>query len=123
MYEFVVIDTPGSRVSIFPVMAMTASDSVVVPVKTDKAATEATEETINLIRDVQRPGGYNPNLLIWGILPNQYENTLHSRKALTDLQTQYPTLVYPESSKKTTRYGEALDLRLDVRELDTSLGL
>ena len=28
MYEFVVIDTPGSRVSIFPVMAMTASDTV-----------------------------------------------------------------------------------------------
>ena len=82
----------------------------------------ATEETINLIRDVQRPGGYNPNLLIWGILPNQYENTLHHREALTDLRAQYPTLVYPDPSRKTTRYNEALDLRLDIRELDPTLG-
>lgn len=44
MYEFIVIDTPGSRVSIFPVMAMTASDTVLVPVKTERAATDATEE-------------------------------------------------------------------------------
>ncbi len=122
MYEFVVIDTPGSRVSIFPVMAMTASDTVIVPVKTEKAATDATKETIDLIRDVQIPGGYNPHLLIWGILPNQYENTLHNREALTDLRTQYPTLVYPEPSRKTTRYNEALDLRVDIRELETSLG-
>ena len=121
-YEFVVIDTPGSRVSIFPVMAMTASDTVLVPVKTEKAATDATKETIDLIHDVQRPGGYNPNLLIWGILPNQYENTLHHREALSDLRTQYPTLVYPEPSRKTTRYNEALDLRMDIRELETSLG-
>src|SRR5437764_5746327 len=122
MYEFVVIDTPGSRVSIFPVIAMTASDTVIVPVKTERAATVATEETISLIRDVQRPGGYNPNLLIWGILPNQYENTLHHREALTDMRRQYPTLVYPEPSRKTTRYNEALDLRTDIRELDSALG-
>jgi len=122
MYEFVVIDTPGSRVSIFPVMAMTASDTVIVPVKTERAATVATEETINLIRDVQQPGGYNPNLLIWGILPNQYENTIHAREALADLRAQYPTLVYPEQSSKTTHYNEALDLRLDIRELDPTLG-
>ena len=59
-YEFVVIDTPGSRVSIFPVMAMTASDTVMVPVKTERAATDATKETIDLIRDIQRPGGRTP---------------------------------------------------------------
>jgi chromosome partitioning protein len=122
MYEFAVIDTPGSRVSIFPVMAMTASDTVLVPVKTEKAATDATKETIDLIHDVQRPGGFNPNLLIWGILPNQYENTLHHREALADLREQYPTLVYPEPSRKTTRYNEALDLRMDIRELDPTLG-
>lgn len=122
-YEFVVIDTPGSRVSIFPVMAMTSSDTVIVPVKTERAATVATKETIDLIRDVQRPGGYNTNLLIWGILPNQYENTIHAREALADLRTQYPTFVYPDPSSKTTRYNEALDLRLDIRELDPELGL
>jgi len=122
MYDVAVIDTPGSRVSIFPVMAMTASDTVIVPVKTERGSTDATVETINLIRDVQRPGGYNPNLLIWGILPNQYEDTIHHREVLTDLRTQYPTLVYPDPSRKTTRYNEALDLRLDIRELEPTLG-
>src|SRR5207244_2803187 len=86
------------------------------PVKTERAATVATEETINLIRDVQQPGGYNPNLLIWGILPNQYENTIHAREALADLRAQYPTLVYPEQSSKTTRHHDALDLRIEYDE-------
>ena len=38
----------GSRVSIFPVMAMTASDTVIVPVKTERGTTDATIETIKL---------------------------------------------------------------------------
>jgi len=37
------------------------------------------------------------------------------------VRTQYPTLVYPKPSRKMIRYNEALDLRLDIRELEPPL--
>jgi chromosome partitioning protein len=125
-YDYIVIDTPGSRVSIFAALALTAATVVIVPCKTEIAQAMATGDTMNLIEDVK--DGLNPSLMIWGILPTQYEaNVLHHQEVLDLLKetkdpagTPYP--VYAEPSKKTTRYNDATSMKVDIRQLEPALG-
>jgi chromosome partitioning protein len=120
-YDYVVVDTPGSRVSVFTTIALTAATMVIVPVKTEIAAQQATKDTMSLIEDVQ--GGLNPQLVVWGILPNQYEsNVLHHREILELLKDDYKDKVYADPSRKTTKYNDAMGMKTDIRLLDPSLG-
>ncbi len=118
-YDYCIIDTPGSRISIFTTLALTAANLVIVPVKTEFSAHQATLDTMSLIEDVK--SGLNPHLTIWGILPNQYEsNVLHHQEILDLLREQYKTLVY-EPSRKTTKYNDAMAAKTDVGQLDPLL--
>jgi chromosome partitioning protein len=121
-YNFFIIDTPGSRVSVFTTLALTAANLVIVPVKTEVAAEDATRDTMSLIEDVRMPGGLNTGLKTWAILPNQYENNLHHKEVLEILKEDYPGLVYSEPSRKTTKYNDATGMKVDIKELDPSLG-
>jgi chromosome partitioning protein len=121
-YDYCIVDTPGSRVSIFTILALTASHLVIVPVKTEVAAEDATRDTMNLIDDVRMPGGLNTGLGIWGILPNQFENNLHHKEILDILNEDYHDLVYSEPSRKTTKYNDATSMKVDINELDHALG-
>ena len=125
-YDYIVIDTPGSRVSIFTALALTAATVVIVPCKTEIAQAMATGDTMNLIEDVK--DGLNPQLIVWGILPTQYEsNVLHHQEVLDLLKETKdpagkPYPVYAEPSKKTTRYNDATSMKVDIRQLEPALG-
>ncbi len=103
-------------------MALAAAHFVIIPVKTEEAQEDATIETMSTIEDVRSPQGWNPNLEIWGVLPNQFDNTLHHRDILGMLQDDYKDLVYKEPSKRTTLYNEALSGRKDIALIDKALG-
>ncbi len=132
-FEVIIIDTPGSHISIFTVMAATAATKAIVPVKTEIAAVEATQDTINLLEDVR--ADLNPELTIWGILPTQHEARVgHHKDALDilddrehpifiDLQEKpYAVPVYREPSRKTTFYNDATGTHTDIKQLDPTLG-
>jgi len=120
-YTAVVIDTPGSTASIFPTLALTAATVAVVPIKTEFASERANKDTMNLIEDIQgtdEDPGLNPRLILWGILPTQFEvNVIHHKDVLQSLKDQYGNLVYPEPSRKTNRYNDATALRCDIGDL------
>ncbi|MEO7020817.1 MAG: ParA family protein [Ktedonobacteraceae bacterium] len=127
-FKHIVIDTPGSRISIFTTLALTAANVVIIPTKCEISHYHATIDTLSLIEDVRE--GLNPNLSVWGILPTQYEGTAHHREILEMLKqlrdpngNLYP--IYDEPSRKTTKYNDATSMRLDVRSLDETgkLGL
>lgn len=126
-YDYIVIDTPGSNVSVFTTLALAAAHLVVVPVKTEFAAERAMTDTMSLISDIQgteEEPGYNPRLKIWGILATQYEgNVRHHREVFESLQDQYGDLVYGEPSRKTNKYNDATASRCDIRALVPSLGV
>jgi chromosome partitioning protein len=121
-FDFCVIDTPGSRISVFTIIALTAGHLVIVPAKTEIAHEDATKDTMNLIDDVRAGNGLNPSLKVWGILPNQFENNLHHKEIVDILKEEYGDLVYPEPSRKTTKYNDATSMKVDIRELDQALG-
>ena len=125
-FQYVVIDTPGSRVSIFATLALTAADLVIVPCKTEISHYYATIDTMNLVEDVR--GGLNPNLVVWGILPTQYEAKIKHHQEVFDLVKEIPGPqakpypVYEIPSRKTTKYNDATAMRIDARQLDPALG-
>jgi cellulose biosynthesis protein BcsQ len=122
-FRRIIIDTPGSRISIFATLALTAANYALVPAKCEISHYYATIDTLALIEDVRE--GLNPALKVWAILPNQYEDTRHSKEIL-DLYrelkdpTGHPYPVYPEPSRKTTKYNDATSMNVDARRLDDS---
>lgn len=129
-FDFVICDTPGSAVSIFPTMSLTSADLAIVPTKTEIVYVVGTQDTINLVEDVigtpgqQRP--LNGSLTLWGILPNQYEVNTGSHndaiRLLGQLYGKKGIYIYPEPSRKTTLYNEASEQHIDIRETDRKVG-
>jgi chromosome partitioning protein len=119
-YDYVIIDTPGSRVSIFATLALVASDLVIVPLRTSYDHYDATKAAMNLIDDVKE--SLNPSLQLFAVLPTQFEsNVRHHKDVLALLQKQYNGLVL-EPSRKTNKYSDALATRTDISELDPEIG-
>jgi len=70
-----------------------------------------------------RKSGLNRNLNVWWLLPTQHESaTAHHKEILEAMRIEYGEKVYPEASKKTTKYNDATTLKTDVSTLDKHLG-
>ncbi len=130
-YDFLINDTPGSAISIFPTIALASSDLAIVPTKTEVAAVVATQDSINLVEDVRTPPepgkrALNASLRLWGILPNQYEaRTGSHQEALRLAHKRYGEkgiYIYPVASRKSTLYNEATAAHIDIRDTDKQLG-
>jgi len=132
-FDVIVVDTPGSHVSIYPTMALTTAQKVIVPVKAEIISLEGTVDTMNLVRGVCED--LNPSLQLWGILPTQYESNIkHNQDVLklmeeipdpTDLNEKRKCPVYPFPSLKRSLYNDATANRCDARDLErkSELGL
>lgn len=104
-YDYILIDTPPS-LGLLTINALTASDSVIVPVQCEYLSLRGLvqlENTLSMIRE-----NLNPVVEIRGILPTMYDGrTLHSREAIEMLKENFGELVFETRIKKTVRYAEA----------------
>ena len=104
-YDYVLIDTPPS-LGLLTINALTAADSVIVPVQCEYLSLRGLiqlENTLSMIRE-----NLNPDVRIRGILPTMFDGrTLHSREAVEILQENFGTLVFETRIRKTIRYAEA----------------
>jgi chromosome partitioning protein len=104
-YDYVLLDTPPS-LGLLTINALTASDSVIVPVQCEYLSLRGLvqlESTLSMIRE-----NLNPTVEIRGILPTMYDGrTLHSREAIEMLKENFGDLVFDTRIRKTVRYAEA----------------
>jgi chromosome partitioning protein len=104
-YDYVLVDTPPS-LGLLTINALTAADSVIVPVQCEYLSLRGLvqlENTLTMIRD-----NLNPTVEIRGILPTMYDGrTLHSREAVEMLKENFGELVFETRNRKTVRYAEA----------------
>jgi chromosome partitioning protein len=104
-YEFVLIDCPPS-LSLLTVNALTAADSVLVPIQTEYFALEGlTEllETIERVRDT-----FNPLLSMEGIVLTMFdERTNLSRQVVDDIREHFGDRVFQTIIPRNVRLGEA----------------
>jgi chromosome partitioning protein len=104
-YDFIIIDCPPS-LGLLTLNAMTAADSVIVPLQTEFYAMEGLSQIVRTIRLVQK--GLNPGLLIEGIVLTMYDgrNNL-SRQVEEEIRTHFGEQVFRTVIPRNIRLSEA----------------
>ncbi len=104
-YEFVIIDCSPS-LGLITVNALTAADSVIVPVQTEFFALEGLGKLLNTIRLVQ--SRLNPELEIEGILMTMYDGRLRlCNQVVSEVRKHFDELVFNTIIHRNTRISEA----------------
>ena len=104
-YDFVIIDCSPS-LGLITVNALTASDSVIIPVQCEYFALEGLGKLLNTIKIVQTR--LNPELEIEGILLTMYDPRLRlSNQVVDEIIKHFENIVYETIIHRNTRLGEA----------------
>jgi chromosome partitioning protein len=104
-YEFIIIDCSPS-LGLVTINALTAADSVIIPVQCEYFALEGLGKLLNTIKIVQ--SRLNPGLDIEGILLTMYDNRLNlSRQVAEEVKTHFQQMVFDTLINRNTKLGEA----------------
>ncbi len=104
-YDYIIVDCPPS-LSLLTVNALTAADSVIIPVQCEYYALEGLGQLLNTIKLVQ--DHLNPNLQIEGALMTMYDGRLNlSRQVLDEVRKHFGGRVYDTVISRNVRLSEA----------------
>jgi chromosome partitioning protein len=111
-YDFIIIDCSPS-LGLITINALTAADSVIVPVQCEYFALEGLGKLLNTIKIVQ--SRLNPNLQIEGILLTMYDVRLSlSNQVVEEVKTHFQDLVFDTIIQRNTRLSEAPSYGISV---------
>lgn len=104
-YDFIIIDCSPS-LGLVTINALTASNSVIVPVQCEYFALEGLGKLLNTIKIVQTR--LNPDLEIEGILLTMYDSRLRlSNQVVEEVKTHFQQMVFDTIIQRNTKLGEA----------------
>lgn len=104
-FDFLFVDCPPS-LSLLTVNALTAADSVLVPIQTEYFALEGVSELLDTLERVRE--AFNPLLSVEGIVLTLYdERTNLARQVTEDIRRHLKELVYETVIPRNVRLGEA----------------
>lgn len=104
-YDFIIIDCSPS-LGLITVNALSASDSVVIPVQCEYFALEGLGKLLNTIKIVQNR--LNPNLEIEGLLLTMYDTRLRlANQVVEEVKTHFQQMVFDTVIHRNTKLGEA----------------
>lgn len=103
-YDWVLLDCSPS-LGIITINALTAADSVIIPLQCETLSHRGVGQLMDTIADVQRLT--NPQLRIAGILPTLFDGrTVHAKSVLADLGPRYGVTVFTPIGR-SIRFAEA----------------
>lgn len=104
-YDFVIIDCSPS-LGLVTINALSASDSVIVPVQCEYFALEGLGKLLNTIKIVQ--SRLNDKLDIEGILLTMYDTRLRlAKQVVEEVRTHFQQMVFDTIISRNTKLGEA----------------
>ena len=104
-YDFIIIDCSPS-LGLITVNALTASDSVIIPIQSEYFALEGLGKLLNTVRIVQTH--LNPNLSIEGLLITMYDARLRlARQVVEDVRQHFKQMVFDTLIYRNTKLAEA----------------
>jgi chromosome partitioning protein len=104
-YDVVLLDCSPS-LGVLTLNALTAADTVLVPVQCEMLSHRGVGQLLDTITDVQRI--LNKGLTVLGLLPTMYDGrTVHARAVLADLEARYELPVLRPPIPKSIRFAEA----------------
>ena len=104
-YDFIIIDCSPS-LGLITVNALSAADSVLIPVQCEYFALEGLGKLLNTIKIVQ--SRLNTDLAIEGILLTMYDMRLRlSNQVVEEVKTHFQQMVFDTIIQRNTKLGEA----------------
>ncbi|MBN1542079.1 ParA family protein [candidate division KSB1 bacterium] len=104
-YKFILVDCPPS-LGLLTINALTASDSVLIPIQCEYYALEGLGQLLNTIRLVQKH--LNPDLAVEGVLLTMYDARLNlSRQVAEDVRRYFDGRVFDVMINRNVRLSEA----------------
>jgi len=104
-YEYIVIDTPPS-LSLLTLNALTASDTVLIPIQCEYYALEGLSQLLSTVQLVQR--SLNPDLRLEGVLLTMYDRRLRLSNQVADEAIDFfGEMVYEAKIPRNVRLSEA----------------
>ena len=104
-YDYIIIDCSPS-LGLITVNALTAADSVIIPVQCQYFALEGLGKLLNTIKIVQ--SRFNPELDIEGILLTMFDSrTRISKQVVNEVKTHFQSIVFDTIINVNTRLSEA----------------
>ena len=111
-YDFIIIDCSPS-LGLITINALSAADSVIIPVQCEYFALEGLGKLLNTIKIVQNR--LNPDLEIEGILLTMYDVRLRlSNQVVEEVKTHFENLVFETIIQRNTRLSEAPSFGVSV---------
>jgi len=104
-FDFIIVDCSPS-LGLITVNALTAANSVIIPVQCEYFALEGLGKLLNTIKIVQTR--LNPDLEIEGILLTMYDTRLRlSNQVVEEVKTHFQKIVFDTIIQRNTKLGEA----------------
>ena len=104
-YDYIIVDCPPS-VGLLTLNALTAADSVLIPIQCEYYALEGLGKLLNTLRLVQKH--LNPQLQIEGVLLTMYDGRLNlSRQVAEETVAHFGDRVYKTVIGRNVKLGEA----------------
>jgi len=115
-YDYILVDCPPS-LGLLTVNALTAADSVIIPVQCEYLALEGVGQlvnTINLIRE-----NVNQRLSVLGMAMTMYDvRTNLSQQVVAEVRAHFPGLIFESIIPRSVRLSEAPSYGLSILDYD-----
>ncbi len=104
-YDYILIDCPPS-LGLLTINALTASNSVLIPLQCEYLALRGMRMLIEVIEKVQKK--LNPSLKILGILGTMYNaRTIHAKEVIQEIRSVFGDKVFDVVIHSSIRFAEA----------------
>jgi chromosome partitioning protein len=104
-YDYIIIDCAPS-LGLITLNALTASDSVIIPIQCEYYALEGLGKLLNTIKSIQKI--HNPDLEIEGLLLTMYDSRLRlSNQVVAEVKKHFHNMVFKTIIQRNIRLGEA----------------
>ncbi|WP_339709733.1 AAA family ATPase [uncultured Kriegella sp.] len=117
-YDYILIDCAPS-LGLLTLNALTASDSVIIPIQCEYFALEGLGKLLNTIKSVQKI--HNPDLDIEGMLLTMYDSRLRlSNQVVEEVRKHFADMVFDTIIQRNVRLSEAPSYGESIIKYDAS---